>query len=472
MPDRASAERGNELTDPVINAMRDALGSDSVRTGDAIPVRNRTDASGYPPTVPKMLVLPRSTQEVSVALALCHAHGQPVVTQGGMTGLAAGAAPAADEVAISLERMVGIEDVDPHSGTLLALAGTPLQVLQEAAERAGFMLGIDLGARGTCTIGGNVATNAGGNQVLRYGMTRANVRGLEAVLADGRIVRSDNKMMKNNTGYDWTQLFVGSEGTLGIITRVTVALQPRPAAIESALVRVADTVAALALLHGLGRRLPGGLLVFEAMWPEFLGIATGPMALSAPFSAEGALVLLIEAPAGTPGLVEALAAELESGSILDAAIAQSEADRKRFWALRESVYEHRRLFPPTIGFDISIPLDRMSAAVEALRTRLNAAFPGTAWVVFGHLADSNLHVNVMAGGSGEVARKRAESTVYGVVSDFGGSVSAEHGIGRLKAPYLNLSRSSAELDLMGAIKQLLDPKAILNPGRVLGDSAP
>jgi len=451
----------------LIQQLQEALGTDSIRTGAEIPIRNWSDASGTEPVCPLALILPRTTRHVSMALALANAHGRAVVPQGGMTGLAGGATPGTGELALSLERMTGVEEIDPVSGTITALAGTPLQVVQEAAEAAGFLLGIDLGARGTCTIGGNVATNAGGNQVLRYGMTRANLRGLEAVLADGRIVRSMNKMMKNNTGYDWTQLFVGSEGTLGIVTRVTLALHPRPPVIASALVKVADTQAALALLRDLGRRLPGGLLVFEAMWDEFYGIATGKMGLAAPLAADKSLFVLIEAAeAGDTALQEALGACLEAGAILDAVIAQSEAERRRFWALRESVYEHARHFPPTVGFDISIPLDRMAAAVQALRARIAEAFPGAAWVVFGHLADSNLHVNVMAEPAGPATRKAAEAVVYGVVSDFGGSVSAEHGIGRMKAPYLHLSRSAPELDLMGEIKGLLDPKGILSPGRI------
>ena len=451
----------------LIKQLQEMLGADSVKTGAEIPARNRADASGSDPVCPLALILPRTTEQVSRALALAHAHGYPIVPQGGMTGLVGGATPGAGEIALSLERMTGIEEVDPVSGTITALAGTPLQVVQDAAEAAGFMLGIDLGARGTCTIGGNVATNAGGNQVLRYGMTRANLRGLEAVLADGRIVRSMNKMMKNNTGYDWTQLFVGSEGTLGVVTRVTLALHPRPPMIASALVKVADTETALALLRDLGRRLPGGLLVFEAMWEEFYVIATGKMGLAAPLAADKALFLLIEAAeAGDAALQEVLGDCLEAGAILDAVIAQSEAERRRLWALRESVYEHARHFPPTVGFDISIPLDRMAAAVQALRARIAEAFPGAAWVVFGHLADSNLHVNVMAEPTNPATRKTAEAVVYGVVSDFGGSVSAEHGIGRMKAPYLHLSRSAPEVDLMAEIKAMLDPKGILCPGRV------
>lgn len=454
----------------IVNQLRNALGAASVRTGPEIPERNRAAVEAETADEPLALVLPRSTAEVATALALCNAAGQPVVPQGGMTGLVDAARPARREIAISLERLNGVEEVDPVSGTITALAGTPLEVIQQAAEAAGMMIGIDLGARGSCTIGGNVATNAGGNSVIRFGMTRANVRGLEAVLADGSVVRSRTKMIKNNTGYDWPQVLIGSEGTLGIVTRVTLALHPRPAAIATALAVVADTGAALALLRDLGARLPGGLLVFEAMWQEFYAIAIGRMGLKAPFPAAQAVYLLIEAPeTGADGtaLLEALHANMEEGRVLDAVIAQSDAERKQFWALRESVYTHSRHFPRTIGFDVSFPLDRMAAATEALRSRIASSFPDAAWVVFGHLADGNLHVNIMAEPVGATTRKRAEALVYGLVGELGGSVSAEHGIGRSKAGYLHLTRSPEELHLMGLIKRALDPRNILSPGRVL-----
>lgn len=460
----------NKSNVDLIAALRAALGDDGVRTGTEIPERNRTDAAAEMTVEPLALLLPRSTADVAAALALCHAAGQAVVPQGGMTGLVDASRPAADEIAISLELMVGIEEVDPVSGTITALAGTPLETIQQAAEAAGMMVGIDLGARGTCTIGGNVATNAGGNSVLRFGMTRANVRGLEAVLADGRVVRSSSKMIKNNTGFDWPQLLIGSEGTLGIVTRVTLTLHPRPAAISTALVMVPDTAAALALLRDLGARLPGGLMVFEALWREIYAIATGKMGLNAPFPVADAVYLLIEAPETShdgSALLDALHANMEAGRVADAAIAQSEADRKRFWALRESVYEHNRIFPRMVGFDVSFALDRIGAAVEEFRRRITSAFPGEAWVVFGHLADGNLHVNIMAEPVGAATRERAEKLVYGVVGELGGSVSAEHGIGRTKAPYLHLTRSPEELRLMAEIKRALDPKNILSPGRVL-----
>jgi FAD/FMN-containing dehydrogenase len=214
----------------LIDALKDGLGS-QVKTGSDIPLRNHADASGLSPTPPKALVMPQTTEDVATALRICHEHNHAVVTQGGLTGLA-GAHPQAGEIALSLERMTGIEEIDAASATLTALAGTPLAAVQQAADDAGYLCGIDLGARGTCTIGGNAATNAGGNQVLRYGMARRNILGLEVVLADGTVIRSLNKMLKNNAGYDWTQLFIGSEGTLGVITRVVIGL---PSALSRAL---------------------------------------------------------------------------------------------------------------------------------------------------------------------------------------------------------------------------------------------
>lgn len=454
----------------LIAKLKDILGEASVLTGTDIPARNRADAAAKATVEPLALLLPRSTADVAAALALCNGAGQAVVPQGGMTGLVDASRPGPDEIAISLEKMTGVEEVDPISGTITARAGTPLEVIQKAAEEAGMMVGLDLGARGSCTIGGNVATNAGGNSVLRFGMTRANVRGLEAVLADGRVVRSHSKMIKNNTGFDWPQLLIGSEGTLGIVTSVTLALHPRPAAISSALVMVRDTSAALTLLRNLGTQLPAGLMVYEALWKEFYDIATGKMGLKAPFPTEDAVYLLIEAPEASgdsTALLDVLGANMETGTVADAAIAQSEAERQTFWALRESVYSHNRIFPAGVGFDVSFALDRMGAAVELLRSRIEAQFPGAAWVVFGHLADSNIHVNVMAEPVGEATRKRVEELVYGVVGELGGSISAEHGIGRMKAPYLHLSRSPEELHLMAQIKNALDPKNILSPGRVL-----
>ncbi|WP_293857692.1 FAD-binding oxidoreductase [uncultured Alsobacter sp.] len=446
------------------------LGPDVVKTGADIPQRNFADQVGLPPQSPAALVLPRSTEQVSKALEICHAHKQAVVTQGGLTGLAGGAHPGEGEVALSLERMVGIEEVDTASNTLTALAGTPLIMIQQAAEDAGLMCGIDLGARGSCSIGGNIATNAGGNQVLRYGMARKNVLGLEVVLADGRIVRSLNKMMKNNAGYDWTQMFIGSEGTLGVVTRVVLMLHARPRNIQTAVLAVDGADEAIQVLRAAERALPAGLLVFEAMWSEFYGIATTTIGVPAPIPRGHDLYLLVEAPTGDGGpevFEEFLGGLYEKGLVKDAVIAKSKAERDKLWQLRESVYEYGKFLPRQVGFDVSIPLNRMAEAIVGLREAMPGAAEDNIWVVFGHIADSNLHVNACPKVYSTQNKLAIEKVVYDLTARLGGSVSAEHGIGRMKRPYLKLSRSEPELALMASVKAALDPAGILNPGRVL-----
>jgi FAD/FMN-containing dehydrogenase len=449
----------------VIRALMAALGS-QVRTGPDLPSRNYADASGLQPTPPQALILPQTTEDVATALRVCHEHHQPVVIQGGLTGLAGGAHPQAGEIALSLERMSGIEEIDPAS------AGTPLAVVQQAADEADFLCGIDLGARGTCTIGGNIATNAGGNQVLRYGMARRNTLGLEVVLANGTVIRSLNKMLKNNAGYDWTQLFIGSEGTLGVITRVVIGLHPKPQGIQTALCAVSSFEDALTVLRCFQRAHPGRLLVFEAMWREFMMVATRICGLPAAFEAEHDVTLLIEAdmgedPAGGEIFSSLLSEFYEQDLIKDAVVAQSRADRNRIWAYRESPYEYGRFLPEEIRFDVSVPLDRMSEAVEHLRQEMPKQWPDAIYVIFGHVADSNIHINVAMRDMGDDTKKGVQTLVYDLVSRLGGSISAEHGIGRIKRPYLSLSRTEPELALMVQMKQTLDPAGILNPGRVL-----
>ncbi|MBI2318347.1 MAG: FAD-binding oxidoreductase [Betaproteobacteria bacterium] len=258
----------------VIRALESALGKEAVLTGDEIGARYTTNPRGESFPIPIALMRPRSTGEVATILRICNEHGQPVVPQGGLTGLCDGASPRGGDVAISLERMSGIEEIDTAAGTLTAFAGTPLQTIQEAAQAAGFLCALDLGARGSCFIGGNVSTNAGENRVLRYGMARDTVLGLEVVLADGTVLRSLNKMIKNNTGYDLTQLFIGSEGTLGSVTRVVLRLHPLPASTCTALCALRDFDRVIELLRHAQGRLAGTLSAFEAMWPDYYDLMT------------------------------------------------------------------------------------------------------------------------------------------------------------------------------------------------------
>ncbi len=462
------------IDENLITALTKKLGADRLRLGEDIPESHAADAAGISPCRPGLLVLPRTTQEVSQTLALCHAHGARIVVQGGMTGLAGGAHPQEGEIALSLERMRGIEEVDTLSGTLTALAGTTLQEIQEAAQAKGFFCGIDLGARGSCTIGGNIATNAGGNQVLRYGMARRNVLGLEAVLADGTVLTSLNKMLKNNAGYDWTQLFIGSEGTLGIVTRVVLGLHPAPRGVRSALLAFSRFEDVLTVLRRFDAALPGRMIVFEAMWREYLDTATGPGGLAPPFGMMPEIAILIEAAMGEESrgdgadpFTDTLAGFLEDGLIDDALIAQSEADRARFWSYREAVYEFRRIIDAGTNFDVSIPIARLDEAVARLRAGARGFGKETRLLVFGHVADSNIHISVSHPDHDAPMSKAIQTMVYDIVAALSGSVSAEHGIGMLKRDYLHKSRNDAEIALMRRIKQALDPRGILNPGRVL-----
>ncbi|HMB09099.1 FAD-binding oxidoreductase [Saliniramus sp.] len=462
------------IDENLITALTKKLGADRLRLGEDIPESHAADAAGISPCRPGLLVLPRTTQEVSQTLALCHAHGARIVVQGGMTGLAGGAHPQEGEIALSLERMRGIEEVDTLSGTLTALAGTTLQEIQEAAQAKGFFCGIDLGARGSCTIGGNIATNAGGNQVLRYGMARRNVLGLEAVLADGTVLTSLNKMLKNNAGYDWTQLFIGSEGTLGIVTRVVLGLHPAPRGVRSALLAFSRFEDVLTVLRRFDAALPGRMIVFEAMWREYLDTATGPGGLAPPFGTMPEIAILIEAAMGEESrgdgadpFTDTLAGFLEDGLIDDALIAQSEADRARFWSYREAVYEFRRIIDAGTNFDVSIPIARLDEAVARLRAGARGFGKETRLLVFGHVADSNIHISVSHPDHDAPMSKAIQTMVYDIVAALSGSVSAEHGIGMLKRDYLHKSRNDAEIALMRRIKQALDPRGILNPGRVL-----
>jgi FAD/FMN-containing dehydrogenase len=393
-----------------------------------------------------------------------------VVPQGGLTGLAGGATPQAGQVVLSLERLKGIEEIDRDSATMTVLAGTPLEMAQKAAEEAGLYLALDIGSRGSCQIGGNIATNAGGNHVIRYGMARAQVLGLEAVLADGTVLSALTKVMKNNAGYDLNQLFIGSEGTLGVVTRVVLRLHPRPRSKSTALIATAGYDAAVRLLRRVQRDL-GEVSAFEAMWPDFYRFvtdhpATGvkPMADGHPFYA------LTEFQGSEPArdgarLEECLAAAIESGDTLDALIAQSEREARSFWTIREG--EALDLLPYLINFDLSAPTAQLGVLAEELKAKLTGRWPDGLFFVYGHIGDGNIHLSAWAGGTMDEVAHEMDELVYGTVRRIGGSISAEHGIGTLKRAYLGYSRSAAEIEVMRRIKAALDPKGILNPGKVI-----
>ena len=419
------------------------------------------------------LVRPRSTEDVARVLAWCNEHGVSVVAQGGLTGLVHGADAGPEQVILSLERMRTIEAIDPRQRTATVQAGVTLQALEEAVDEQGLLFPLDLGARGTATLGGNAATNAGGNRVIRYGMMRDMVLGLEAVLADGTVVSSMNHLIKNNTGYDLKQLFIGSEGTLGVITRLVLRLREKPVTRSMALVAVDEFDKVVALLKHMDHGLGGSLSTFEALWQDFYRLVTSPPAKGRPPVAQDyPYYVLLESQGAERELDEArfqraLEGAFEAGLIADAAVAQSEADCQAFWALRDDVEQTLHGGLPVI-FDVSLPVGAMEPYTRALPAALEAAIGEHRLFIFGHLGDGNLHVIVqVAPEAYERLRPTVEQVVYEPLKAVGGSVSAEHGIGLEKKSWLRLSRSPAELALMRRLKEALDPRGILNPGKIL-----
>jgi FAD/FMN-containing dehydrogenase len=432
--------------------------------------RRRADFMTRGPA-PAIVAYPASTEEVSAVLRLCHALGQAVAPQGGLTGLSGGAVPYQEGmVALSLDRMRAIEEIDLNAAVMTVQAGAVLQTVQEAADEAGMLFPLDLGGRGSAQVGGLIGTNAGGNRVLRYGMMRDLVLGLEAVLPTGEVVSSLNKMMKNNTGYDLKQLFIGSEGTLGVVTRANLKLFPKPSTTATAICGLESYDHALALLRRARAMLGGTLSAFEVMWSDFYEMGVREFGRR-PLAGPHPLYVLLDALGADPEADDArfealIGAAIEAGEVDDAVIAQSTQQTREMWRIREVPGEFPKVFAPHIPFDVSVPTGQIGVFMGELDRRLKSAFPTLGTVYFGHVADSNLHVGVQAAqGEDEAGVKHV---VYEVTREFKGSISAEHGIGTEKKKYLAYSRSDAELGVMRALKQTLDPKGILNPGKVLG----
>ena len=454
----------------LLQTLQDVVGAANVLTGDDVR-RRSVSWMDHSPCQALAIVRPETTAEVSQVLAACHAAGQPVVPMGGLTGLVRGCVAGPQEIGLSLERMRRIESVDPVNRTMTLDAGVPLETVQQEAERHGLLYPVDFGARGSAQIGATVATNAGGNSVIRYGMTRDSVLGLEAVLADGTVVASMNRMLKNNAAYDLKQLFIGTEGTLGVVTRLVLRLREASRSNQTAMVACAEFADVTRLLKHMDAALGGTLSAFEVMWNEFYRLVTTPPAKgSPPLGQEHPYYVLLEGEGGHAAgdqarFEEALGEAIEAGMVADAVISASEAQRESLWALRDDIESILRCGFP-VGFDVSLPVTEMEGYVAEILRRLEREWPDYRRFVFGHLGDGNLHV-IAAGPFSREAKAGIERCVYEPLAARGGSVSAEHGIGLEKQPWLALSRSDAELALMRRIKDALDPKGILNPGRVL-----
>jgi len=426
------------------------------------------------------VVQPGSTQEVAAIVAQCAAAGVPLVPQGGNTGMCGGATPdtTGRAIVVSLVRMNRVRGIDVANATMTVEAGMPLGAVRQAAADAGLDFPLSLASQGSCTIGGNLATNAGGTAVLRFGNARELTLGLEVVLADGTVWNGLNGLRKNNTGYDLKQLFIGAEGTLGIITAAVVKLFPVPRSRVTALAAAGTVDGAVDLLARLKATLGDRLTGFELMSRFSLALSRRHSpALPDPLPGH-AWYTLVQADDTAPdaplreGVESALAAAVADGVALDAVVAQSDTQADRLWALRENISEAQRREGPNIKHDISLPVSGIPRFVDECGDALGAAFPGARLVVFGHLGDGNLHYNLSAPEGEDAAGfmangEAANRLVHDLVVRARGSFSAEHGVGQFKRPELLRYKSGVEVALMRAVKMALDPHNLMNPGKVL-----
>ena len=429
---------------------------------------------GHTPVV----LRPASVEEVSKVVKLANDTATPIVPQGGNTGLVGGQIPLHNEIVLSLNRLDRIREVDPTSNSLTCEAGVTLQRAREAAASADRLYPQLLPSEGTCTIGGNLSTNAGGTAAIAHGIARSHVLGIEVVLADGRVLNNLNKLKKDNTGYDLKNLFIGAEGTLGIITAAVLRLVPRPRSVETAFAGIELPEAALELLGIATERTSGGVTSFEIMTRAGIELVLEHGAgtrdpLAAPHPWYALIELSSQQRDGLRDSMEDILTQgMERGLVRDAAIADSIEQGKAFWRLRELFSEVQRHAGGSIKEDISVPVAAVPAFIREANAAVATLIPDARPLPFGHLGDGNIHYNVSQpiGTDKEAFLKRwgeMNDVVFAVVKKYGGSISAEHGIGLLKRDLLPSVKDPVALELMRGIKRLLDPKGILNPGKVL-----
>lgn len=455
----------------LLEQLKKVVGPGGFREGDDIEERNYRDWMGARSIAPPLLLRPASTRQVSEIMALCHQAGQPVAPQGGLTGLVSAAAPMDGEIALSFERMKRVIEVDPLTSTMTVEAGVELQTIQEQADGHGLLFPLDLGARGSCTIGGNLSTNAGGNRVIRYGMTRDLVLGVEAVLADGTVIDGLHKLRKNNTGYDLKQLFIGSEGTLGIICKAVLKLAPKPLSQSVAFCGLKDFDSVTALLVNLQSALGANLSAFEVIWNNTYRLIEDKVPhVSVPLPNDYDFYVLVESMGSNQEqdqelFLNALETVINQGIVGDAVIADSADKITKLWAVRDGAAEVMGV-GYMHAYDVSLEIADMGYFGEEVERRLRGKWPDAVMGLFGHIGDGNVHIIINVGKETRKLHLEIDEVIYKLIQELNGSVSAEHGIGMMKKPFLPYSKSEAEINLMRALKNTLDPRGILNPGRI------
>jgi len=455
----------------LIEQLKTIVGPGGFREGSDIESKNYQDVMGDRAIPPLLLLRPSSTEQVSEILKACHAANQPIAPQGGMTGLVSAAAPLQGEISLSFERMKKVVEVDRLTSTMTVEAGVELQTIQEQADANDLLFPLDLGARGSCTIGGNLSTNAGGNRVIRYGMTRDLVIGVEAVLADGTIIDGLHKLRKNNTGYDLKQLFIGSEGTLGIITRAVLKLSSKPNSQAVALCGVNNFDKVANLLVHVQSKLGSNLSAFEVIWnntykliDKYVPHVTVPLAGGYDF------YVLVESMGSNTArdselFFDTLGQAADNDLVDEVVIADSNTKIKNLWAVRDGAAE-------VIGvgymhtYDVSLNIADMGYFGEEVEKRLRQEWPDATMGLFGHIGDGNVHIIINVGPNTRDYHLQIDEIIYGLIQELHGAISAEHGIGLMKKKFLSYSKSESEIALMKALKQTMDPRGILNPGRV------
>jgi FAD/FMN-containing dehydrogenase len=465
------------MTSGIVGRLAKAIGNRHVLTQPSDTAPYLTDWRGRYTGSALCVTRPGTTEDVAAVVRICHEEGKAIVPQGGNTGLCGGATPIGGEVVVSLGRLNRVRWIDPIDNSICVEAGCTLHSVKEAAATADRLFPLSLAAEGTATIGGNLSTNAGGVQVLHYGNTRDLSLGLEVVLADGRIWNGLRNLRKDNTGYDIKHLFIGAEGTLGLITAATLKLFPRPSQIATAWAAVKDPVAAVSLLGKLRAVTRDQITAFEIIGRSALELvltripnSRGPLPLRSDWQ------VLIELSGNqkdlSDSLTSILADALDTNLIIDATVAVSQSQASAFWALRENISEAQRIDGISIKHDVAVPVSCIPKFIQRADEALRNAFPGLRIVCFGHIGDGNLHYNQSKAKTQEneefIAQTEAVNRiVHDIVHDLGGSISAEHGLGQLKREEIKRYKSEVEMDLMRAVKNALDPQGLLNPNKVL-----